>query len=153
MPTLWRISDYSDLSGEGGLRASARWHTKGKLVVYLGDSPATCMVERLVHFVDTEGDLPDVYNLLEIEAPESASILPLVPRINGDWRFRFDITRKAGDDWLESAASPLARVPSAVVPRTWNYLLNPEHSDAAQIHIVSVMRERFDPRLLHSGPH
>src|SRR5258708_24818254 len=74
MTTLWRISEHSDLSGEGGLRASARWHTRGKPIVYLGDSPSSCMVERLVHLFDTEGALPETYNLLEIEAPETAAI-------------------------------------------------------------------------------
>jgi RES domain-containing protein len=152
MTTLWRISDYSDLKGEGGLRASARWHTRGQLIVYLADSPAICMVERLVHLFDTEGQLPPAYNLLEIEAPESASVISLAPLVDADWKDRTDITRKAGDDWLASSASPLARVPSAIVPRTWNYLLNPLHPDAPQIHIVSEIRERSDTRLFHSGP-
>jgi len=150
MTTLWRISEHSDLSGEGGLRASARWHTRGKPIVYLGDSPSSCMVERLVHLFDTEGDLPETYNLLEIEASDSASISPLLQFVDTDWKERSEITRKAGDDWLLSATSPLARVPSAIVPRTWNYLLNPLHADAPQVRIVSVIRERFEARLFHS---
>ncbi|SRR5258708_5096109 len=152
MTTLWRISEHSDLSGEGGLRASARWHTRGKPIVYLGDSPSSCMVERLVHLFDTEGALPETYNLLEIEAPETAAIVPLLPLVDADWKVRTEITRKAGDDWLVSATSPLARVPSAIVSRTWNYLFNPLHADAPMVGIVSIIRERFDTRLFHSGP-
>ncbi|MGB9409097.1 MAG: RES family NAD+ phosphorylase, partial [Terracidiphilus sp.] len=56
MTTLWRISNYVDLSGEGGLTASARWHTKGKPVVYLADSPAGAMLERIVHMTDMYED-------------------------------------------------------------------------------------------------
>lgn len=153
MTTFWRISDYSDLKGEGGLRAPARWHTRGKPVVYLGDSPSSCIVERLVHLFDTEGNLPKTYNLLEIEAPESAAIEPLLPLVDGDWKERKELTRKAGDDWLASGASPLARVPSAIVPRTWNFLLNPLHPHSAQLRLISVIRERFDTRLFRPGPH
>ena len=152
MTSLWRISDYSNLKGEGGLRASARWHTRGNPIVYLGDSPSSCMVERLVHLFDTEGALPETYNLLEIEAPETAAFVPLLPLVDPEWKVRTEITRKAGDDWLASAASPLARVPSAIVPRTWNYLLNPLHADAPQVRIISRIRERFDIRLFHSKP-
>ena len=152
MITLWRISEHSDLTGEGGLRGSARWHTRGKPIVYLGDSPSSCMVERLVYLSDTEGDLPETYNLLEIEAPDSESIVPLLQLVDTDWKRRTEITRKAGDDWLASAASPLARVPSAMVPKTWNYLLNPLHPQALQVKIVSEIREPFDLRLFQLKP-
>jgi RES domain-containing protein len=152
MTTLWRISEHSDLSGEGGLRASARWHTRGKPIVYLGDSPSSCMVERLVHLFDTEGDLPETYNLLEIEAPDSACISPLLQLVDTDWKKQTEITRKAGDDWLVSATSPLARVPSAIVPRTWNYLFNPLHADAPMVRIISEIHERFDNRLFRFRP-
>lgn len=27
--TLWRISNYPDLSGKGGLEAEGRWHSRG----------------------------------------------------------------------------------------------------------------------------
>ena len=33
---LWRISNHASLSGEGGLHASGRWHTRGRRVVYTG---------------------------------------------------------------------------------------------------------------------
>jgi len=37
------------------------------------------------------------------------------------------------------------------VPRTWNYLLNPEHPDAKQVQIAEVIKERFDNRLFRFG--
>lgn len=46
---LWRISNYADLSGEGGLRAAGRWHTRGKRIVYLTDHPASALLELLAH--------------------------------------------------------------------------------------------------------
>ncbi len=110
------------------------------------------MLERLVHFVDGNGRMPRTYTLLEIEAPGEIAIESLFTSIEVDWKNRMEITRAVGDLWLQSTVSLLARVPSAIVPRTWNYLLNPLHADAPQIRIVSEIRERFDTRLFHSGP-
>jgi RES domain-containing protein len=53
--------------------------------------------------------------------------------------------------WLASLEAPLARVPSAIAPETWNYLLNPEHPEAKQIEIAAVIKERFDNRLFRFG--
>jgi len=61
------------------------------------------------------------------------------------------LTRSIGDVWLTSMKSALARVPSVIVPRTWNYLLNPAHPDAKQVQVAEVIRERFDNRLFRFG--
>ena len=152
MTTLWRISSYHDLNGEGGLAASARWHTQGRLVVYLGESPAGAMLERIVHLQEGSGKLPQMYDLLEVVAPESVAITELLPLADTGWKENLDSTRRLGDAWLASRETPLARVPSAIMPRTWNVLLNPEHPDAAQLRVASVIRERFDNRLFRFGP-
>jgi RES domain-containing protein len=151
MTTVWRISNYPDLSGEGGRIASGRWHTEGRPVVYLAESPAAAMLERIVHLGGREGKLPRTYDLLEVEAGEDLAISNLDPPVESPWKLDFEITRTLGDGWLISAASALARVPSVIVPRTWNFLLNPLHPDACKVRIASVTRERFDNRLSRLG--
>jgi RES domain-containing protein len=151
MRTFWRISNYSDLTGEGAKLASARWHTKGRLIVYLADSPAGAMLERLVQLFDTEGQLPRAYDLLKIETSEEIACKDLLPLAEVDWKDRLDLTREIGEVWLASRETALARVPSAIMPCTWNVLLNPEHPDAKKVEIAQVIKERFDNRLLRSG--
>ena len=46
---LWRISNYADLSGIGGLRAAGRWHSQGRRIVYLADHESSALLEMLVH--------------------------------------------------------------------------------------------------------
>jgi len=147
MKTFWRISTYADLSGEGGKIASARWHTKGNLVVYLAETPSGAMLEHLVHLLANEGQLPPTYDLLEVQAPEEFAIKELLPLAGVDWKEDLLLTRRIGDEWLGRRETPLARVPSAIMPRTWNILLNPEQPDARQVRIETVIRERFDNRL------
>lgn len=151
MKTFWRISAYADLSGKGAKIASARWHTKGNPVVYLSESPAGAMLERLVHLLDNEGQLPLTYDLLEIAAPEEIGTRELLPLADVNWKENSFLTRQIGDAWLMKKETPLARVPSAIMPRTWNVLLNPEHPLALDVKVVSVIRERFGDRLFRFG--
>ena len=91
------------------------------------------------------------YNCFKIAVPDEVLIKPLSTLAPVDWRDHTESTRPIGDAWLASLETPLARVPSAIVAATWNYLLNPEHPDAKQILIAEVIRERFDNRLLGFG--
>jgi RES domain-containing protein len=151
--TLWRISEHADLSGAGGKVGSGRWHLLGRPIVYLAESPAGAMLERLVHLIDNEGGtLPRSYQLLEVWVPGGLEMSTLDISFRGDWRDHPEFTQARGTAWLQAGMTPLARVPSAIVPRTWNCLLNPEHHGAAQIKIVSQSRERFDNRLFRFGP-
>jgi RES domain-containing protein len=109
------------------------------------------MLEVLVHLKEREGGLPRIYTLLKIEASDDLSVKQLNAIAPTDWKERPEFTRNLGDAWLASRESPLARVPSAIAPQTWNYLLNPEHPDAKKIEVAEVIRERFDNRLFRFG--
>lgn len=109
------------------------------------------MLERLVHLLDTEGELPRTYDLLRVEASEELASKDLLPLADVDWKNRLDVTRQIGEAWLAARETPLARVPSAIMPHTWNILLNPEHPDAKKLEVAEVIRERFDARLFRFG--
>ena len=146
MPSLWRISNYQSLSGDGGLQFSARWHTAGRPIVYFAESPAGAMVEALVHLEFDEQDWPRSYQLLQAEYPEKLRMETLNPGATRDWRTSVAVTRKLGDAWLRSGRSALVRVPSVILPETWNVLLNPDHEDARQVSVVRTVRADYDLR-------
>lgn len=144
---LWRISNYADLTGTGGLRASGRWHSRGRRIVYLADHPSSALLEMLVH-MDREF-LPATYQMLRVAIPSgvetnivAADELPL------DWAERLEVSRRIGDNWLDHGSHPLLRVPSVIVPQAVNYLLNPAHPGAADITIAEIIRAPFDLRLI-----
>jgi len=146
---LWRISNHASLSGDGGLHASGRWHSRGRRVVYLADHPASALVEVMAHLEIDAEDLPTHYQLLGVEVPDSAAVTALGENeLPADWREQLPLTRARGDDWLRACATALLRVPSAIVLEAANYLLNPAHPDAARITIASAIRAAFDPRLM-----
>jgi RES domain-containing protein len=145
---LWRISRFADLAGEGGLHAAGRWHSKGRRVVYLAEHPASAVLELLVHLeIDVE-DFPAHFQLLEIDAPDRIAVTAIdETSLSPDSRGEPAVTRALGDEWLRGGTTALLCVPSAVVPATSNYLLNPSHADAPQLSIAAVVRASLDPHL------
>jgi RES domain-containing protein len=148
---LSRISNHPDLTGAGGLKWSARWHTKGNKIVYLSDSPSGALLETLVHFEIDSEDIPEAYVRLKVAVPDDLPITYLAPPAGEDWKLDETLTRSLGDRWLAEGKTCLARVPSAIVSEAWNYLLNPQHPDAAQVKTVSVTREQYDRRIFRFG--
>jgi RES domain-containing protein len=146
---LWRISNHLSLAGDGALRAAGRWHTRGRRVVYCAQSPAAALLEILVHFEIDIQDLPVRYRLLKIEAPDDVQVERVsVDQLPADWPQKTEVTRAVGDGWLTSGSAALLSVPSAIVPETFNVLLNPAHEDARRIVVVESGEHAIDPRLL-----
>lgn len=56
--------------------------------------------------------------------------------------------REWGDRWVETGASLGMMVPSVVMPREWNVLINPGHSGFAAVRILQPETAAVDRRLL-----
>ena len=143
---LWRISNYADLSGIGGLRAAGRWHSQGRRIVYLADHPSSALLEMLVHM---DRDLiPPAYQLLRVAVPDDLLAETVGPELPVDWRTQTMVSREIGDRWLDRSTSALLQVPSAISAQGANFLLNPAHPDTARVGVAEVIQAPFDPRLL-----
>lgn len=139
---LWRISDFDDLSGQGGLVAAGRWHSRGRPIVYLSDSPSTALLEILVR-VDVQ-NFPDSVQVLKVNAGRIKIEKPKLPDF---WRDDIDFTRGIGDAWLKSSSSALLKVSATVMPLAWNYLLNPSSPLAAKAAVANITHIKLDSRL------
>jgi RES domain-containing protein len=145
---LWRISNYADLLGIGGMTASARWHTAGQPIVYLAETPSAALLEVLVHLETDEDHRPDTYQLLKVEADEGLDFESVeFSSLSPAWRSDELETRAFGDAWLSRRKILLLRVPSAITPETWNWVLNPRHAEAPRLRIVQTAKHLFDVRL------
>lgn len=140
---LWRVSEFADMEGAGGLLYPARWHNVGRPIVYAAQSPAGALLEVIAHL--NRRNLPESLQFLEIDIGDEATVEAIEPPRN--WRDDIAGARGLGDAWLSSGRSLVLRVPSVLAPRTWNFLLNPKHPDAAAMRIVSTTRFPFDARL------
>jgi len=68
--------------------------------------------------------------------------------LSADWTNDPDATAEMGSQWLASKKSVLLRVPSAILPETHNYLLNPRHAQASKIKVLWNRDCPWDKRLL-----
>jgi RES domain-containing protein len=143
---VWRLTRrrLADLSGEGARRHGGRWTSPGRPVVYTAQSAALALLEVLVHLDLGPGLLPSDYVLMEIDAPDDLRVLRTGARAALD----FETSRRIGDAWIAAGLEPVLALPSVIVPRETNYLLNPRHAAAARLRIVGIDDFAIDRRLL-----
>lgn len=144
---LWRVSNHVDLSGRGGIHRGGRWHSRGAPVVNLSESPALALLEVMVNFELAPDEIPANYQLLEVDCAVVGVLSLNEDRLGEQWEDKPSLTQGIGNRWLASGESALLSVPSAVVPKSRNYLLNPRHADADEAVIRSSSRHPLDKRL------
>ena len=147
---VWRLARlaHAKLDGEGARLAGGRWNTQGRAAVYTSSRLSLAALELLVHT-----DVPLVPSDLvafEIEIPDATAVETVeVATLPKDWRIPgHPDCRSIGDSWLAEERTAVLRVPSAVVPEEWNYIINPAHRAAKSIQIVGRRKFAFDSRLL-----
>jgi RES domain-containing protein len=131
------------------LLASARWHTRGKEILYCAPNPATAVLEILVHSQVREPAALARHRFIKVDIPDEVSRQSVdEAQLPTDWSRRITVTRAWGDRWLQGGETAVLVVRSVLVPETYSVLINSRHVDAAQIKRLAVMPYPLDPRLL-----
>ena len=146
---VWRICKraHAAFDGEGARKAGGRWNPRGVAVVYASETLSLAALELLVH-ADPEL-LPDDLVAIEADVPETVR----VRRIEDDklprgWRRHPapEVLTRIGADWVKDLETAILSVPSALVPREANFLLNPSHADFKKIRVGKPEPFDLDPR-------
>jgi RES domain-containing protein len=161
-------SRYSPQDATGAERYGGRWNSPGNAILYASSSLALACLEALVHIRDV-GLVPPDYVYCEVEVP---------PALLSQWNLSGEdalaklesplLAQEYGDRWLRRArpqnfrqlawqvlhpelkGAPVQAVPSVIVPREMNYLINPNHPQYGQLRWGEPKPFRFDPRLIGS---
>ncbi|MGD0092107.1 MAG: RES family NAD+ phosphorylase [Planctomycetota bacterium] len=151
----WRIVRATQaaraFAGDGSKKYGGRWNSAALAVVYTAGSVSLAILEMLVHLRSEE--LLSRYVLFEATFDETL-VVPVDPNmLPRTWQCtpRPLVVRRVGNDWLAKGRSAVLRVPSAIVPTEWNYLLNPAHPDFGKIAIGPKTPIQFDPRLIKTS--
>ena len=129
--------------------APARWHTRGKEILYCAPNPATAVLEILVHSQIREPAALARHRFIKVDIPDEVSRQSVdEAQLPTDWSRRITVTRAWGDRWLREGETAVLVVRSVLVPETYNVLINPRHADAARIKRLTVMPYPLDSRLL-----
>ena len=150
---VWRLCQTAyakkALTGEGGLQAPGRWHLQGVRVVYAAATLSLAALELLVRI--DRALAPSELTAVEIEIPGSVEVERVtLSKLPAGWDAypAPASTQRLGMSWLAAGRTAVLEVPSAVIPRESNYLLNPAHPHFRRIRTVAKMPFSFDPRLL-----
>jgi RES domain-containing protein len=97
-----------------------------------------------------EDELANDYVIISIEIPDDLAVTSVsVEDLPAGWDSSpfLDATNDIATEWAEGLTTAVLSVPSAVIPRERNYLLNPAHLDFARIRFASPEPFYFDDRL------
>lgn len=140
---------HQDLTGKGAELFGGRWNSKGVAMLYTSQSRALAFAEVSIHI--PIGIIPKDYHLISIALPEDVVILEMASEILPKDRRsnpHSDSTQKLGDQFIADSKYLAIKVPSAVVPGDFNYLINPHHQQISKLFIASVEPFEFDSRLV-----
>lgn len=131
-------------SGAGARLYGGRWNSVGTSIVYTSSTIALALLEWRAHL----GQWPPPPVLL-IEITFHPALIWSPPRLPRNWmRTPSPSTNAAiGENWIQSAKSAVLKLPSAIVPEEYNYLVNPAHPDFPKIKIAKPRPVKIDPRL------
>ena len=127
---------------------SGRFNSEGKKVIYTTGSISLAMLENLVHR-NGAGFNAD-FRTMVIYIPDNLdidtinkSVIPAGWNVDHD----YSLTQPLGDKWFDKAKTPVLKVPSAVVPQEYNYILNTLHADFKHIKLIDTLAFFADRRI------
>ncbi|WP_119343437.1 RES family NAD+ phosphorylase [Facilibium subflavum] len=131
-------------TGDGAKLYGGRWNSKGNACVYLASSESLAILEIFVHIEDYS--LLREYSLFQLVLPKSVIDYVSNEELPPCWQEHSAPPETAviGDSWLHSNQGLALAVPSVIVPREWNYMLNPKHT-AFNAVIKKANRLHFSP--------
>ncbi len=147
----WRASPSADLSGEEASRQPGRWHEPPRSAVYLALSPEGALLEALAQIGAGECPRQPALTFHRIEAPDSIDVRDARAMMSeADCRDEA-CSRRQGSAWLDAGDSALLIVPSSLMPRGRNAILNPRHPQARLVRVVESFEVPLDARLVPQG--
>jgi RES domain-containing protein len=126
---------------------AGRWNQKGSFVIYASASRSLACLENLVH--RSYSDLLKPFRCMVIEIPTRVTIeTARLGEWNGNWfdSHNLPFFQNIGEKWLRENQTCVLQVPSAIIPKEFNFVLNTEHADFKNIRILNTEVFAFDAR-------
>jgi RES domain-containing protein len=124
----------NDLTGEGARINGGRWNHILTPCVYTSENRALALLE---------------YTVTAIEIPDDGIEEVKQSDLPGDWKLvpAPASTKDFGTNLLKAAARPILKIPSTIILKECNFLLNPLHIDSRNFKIASVEDFVYDVRI------
>lgn len=149
---LYRITDcnfITNLSGLGAALSGGRWNSKGVFLLYTSQNISLSQLETLKHYELTRRHITGKC-LVVLNVPALSIFTITSADLEKGWRNdpAPKYLQQIGDFFYLQNRYLILKVPSAINPKEYNYLINTHHKDFSKIKIVSTEPIEIDRRLI-----
>lgn len=128
-----------------------RWNKAGQQVIYAGSSRSLSTLELVVHKNSITSSIS--YKVMVISIADDDALITQIHLndLPDSWQklAAYPVLQAIGSDWYENQRSLILKVPSAIIPREYNYVINTEHPEFKnQVRLVRLEAYFWDGRLL-----
>lgn len=137
----------ADITGEGSRLKGGRWNHKLTPCIYTSESRALALLEYSVNINIDE--IPRALSFTIIEIPGNGIHELKEEELPGNWKEAPapSSTKDLGTALLKAAKKPVLKIPSAVIPEEFNYVLNPMHRESKKFKILAIKDFPYDVRI------
>ncbi len=147
---ICKVEYAQDFSGTGAGLYGGRWNPRGVNLLYTAGSISLACLEYLAHNYHVLQNKEICLSKIEIKEANSIKEVP-IKHLPKDWKetsYEPFSTQQIGLDFSERKEAHMLKVPSALVPDEFNYLLNPHHPNHSQVKIKEqIIPFELDSRL------
>ena len=142
-----------DTTGEGARLNGGRWNHIGTPCLYASESRALAILEYSANI--ELFSIPRALCLVTFDMPEDSLWECKIPSLPGNWTQAPapTETKDFGTKLLSAVAHLVIKIPSAIVPQEFNYLINPLHPAMAKVRIAEAVDFVYDIRIKDSDNH
>jgi RES domain-containing protein len=135
-----------DLTGTGAKLYGGRWNKKGTAAIYTSEARSLAMLELVVHFNSIVA-FEQSYSYITLEIDEREVLTLDVSNLPKNNIYSSEsIYKELGDQFLFKKNMFALRVPSVLVPKEYNIILNPMNEIFNQIKIEEIVAIDLDQR-------
>ena len=125
-----------------------RWNAEGNKVIYCAESIALAFLENMIRRqgVGFNND----FKIMIIQVPDNMKISIINDKdLKSGWRDsdNYFQCQQLGNEWYEEGKTLLLKVPSAVLPEEFNFVINTLHDNYRKIKLVEVTTLVPDERI------
>ena len=149
---LYRIADctyINDLTGYGAALTGGRWNSKGVFLTYTSQNISMAQLETLKRYELSRRYVANKC-LIELQVPLRSMLIVTAANLRRGWRNdpAPKYLQQIGDFFYHQNKYLVLKVPSALNPEEYNYLVNPRHKDFSKIKIIKQQPISIDRRLV-----
>jgi RES domain-containing protein len=137
----------NDLSGEGARLYGGRWNHKLVPCIYSSESRALAILEYTVNVnIDF---IPRAMSITIFNIPDGEITEIPEASLPGNWKESPapSSTKDFGSSMLTATGPLVLKIPSAVIPEEFNYIINTRHPGIAQIKVIPAKDFVYDIRI------